>query len=76
MEVQMKISPLLAVAALAFTGSAALAADPIPTPKCVPGSVADAPERCTLPGYHWAKTMYYFGEHADAREAYVLLPDK
>ena len=72
----MKMSLPLAIAALALTGSAALAADPIPTPKCVPGSVADAPERCKLPGYHWVKTMYYFGEHADAREAYVLLPEK
>ena len=72
----MKINLPIAVAALALTGSAALAADPIPTPKCVPGSVADAPERCKLPGYHWVKTMYYFGEHADAREAYVLLPEK
>ena len=72
----MKMSLPLTVAALALTGSAAFAADPIPTPKCVPGSVADAPERCKLPGYHWVKTMYYFGEHADAREAYVLLPEK
>lgn len=75
-EVEMRTSLSLAVAALAFTGSAALAADPIPTEKCMPGAVADAPERCKLPGYHWVKTMYYFGEHSDAREAYVLLPEK
>ena len=67
---------MFAVAALALTGSTALAADPVPTPKCQPGTVSDAPERCTLPGYHWVKTIYYFGEHADARDAWVLLPEK
>jgi hypothetical protein len=72
----MKMSLSLAVAALALTGSAALAADPIPTERCQPGTVADAPERCTVPGYHWVRTVYYFGDHADAREAYVLLPEK
>jgi hypothetical protein len=70
----MKISLPLALAALALTGSVALAADPIEQPKCVPGAVADAPERCTLPGYHWVKTTYYYGEHADARDAWMLLP--
>jgi hypothetical protein len=76
MEVRMKISLPLAVAALALTGSVALAADPIPPTNCQPGTVADAPERCSVPGYHWVKTVYYFGEHADAREAWVLLPVK
>lgn len=66
---------LVSAAAAALTGSAALAANPIPTPKCQPGTVADAPERCSLPSYHWVKTIYYFGDHADAREAYVLLPE-
>jgi hypothetical protein len=66
----------LAAAALALSGSAALAADPIPPTMCQPGAVADAPERCSLPGYHWVKTLYYFGEHADTREAWVLLPVK
>jgi hypothetical protein len=74
MEVQMRMSLPLAVAALALTGSVALAADPIPAPNCQPGTVADSPERCSLPGYHWVKTMYYFGEHADSREGWVLLP--
>jgi len=72
----MKISLPLAVAALALMGSAALAADPIPPTHCQPGTVADAPERCSVPGYHWVKTIYYFGEHADARDAWVLLPVK
>jgi len=72
----MKMSLPLAVAALALTGAAALAADAIPAEKCQPGTVADAPERCTVPGYHWVRTIYYFGDHADAREAYVLLPEK
>jgi hypothetical protein len=72
----MRMSLALAAAALMLTGSAALAADPIPAEKCVPGAVADAPERCSLPGYHWVRSVYYFGEHADAREAYVLLPVK
>jgi hypothetical protein len=71
----MKISLPLALAALALTGSAALADDPIDQPKCVPGAVADAPERCTLPGFHWVRTTYYFGSHADARDAWVLLPE-
>jgi hypothetical protein len=72
----MRMSLPLAAVALILTGSAALATDPIPAEKCKPGAVADAPERCSLPGYHWQKSVYYFGEHADAREAYVLLPDK
>jgi hypothetical protein len=66
----------IAVAALVLTGTGALAFDPLPTANCQPGTVADVPERCSLPGYHWVKTMYYFGEHADAREEWVLLPIK
>jgi hypothetical protein len=75
----MKYGLTIAVAALMGAATAAFAAGPAAsgttTVACVPGMAATAPDTCELPGFHWKSTTVYFGNHADARTEWMLLPD-
>jgi hypothetical protein len=77
----MKMFISTSFAALTLVGRTVLAAElPIMASgaavDCVPGMVAAAPDVCSLPGFHWEQTTVYVGHHADARQVWMLLPNK